>query len=397
MIATETAATPHIGQPLVIPTSAGGLALETNLLLAPVANHCDLAWRITCRTASRGPDGASQGLGLACTDLLSPQGLLRGTARSLELAATNQDDSPICMQLYGGDPDILAEGALWAVNHGADVVDINMGCPVDKVTKKDGGSKLLCDPDRTVQMAAHIVRTVDAATRGRVPVTAKLRLGWDRSCIVAPDLARALERVGIAMITIHGRTTDQYFRGEVDHAGIRDVVQAVDAIPVIGNGDVTSPQKCLDMVQATGCSGVMIGRGSFAAPWIFRQCWATQLLERWSGCPARHLAPSPCARGDGAEQSEVGDGLLPDWLRPALAEPELAEKLALIRLYFEGMVRHRNEHYALVHIGRRISWLGKALPPCKPFKEAVRTAKTADDIRAAIDAFEGGGLRSGAP
>ncbi|MCA9294461.1 MAG: tRNA-dihydrouridine synthase [Phycisphaerales bacterium] len=384
MIAAESAANPHIATPLVIPTSAGGLALETNLLLAPVANHCDLAWRITCRLASRGPDGHSQGLGLACTDLLSPQGLLRGTARSLDLAATNDEDSPVCMQLYGGDPDILAEGALWAIKHGADVIDINMGCPVDKVTKRDGGSKLLCDPDRTVQMAARLVRAVEDATRGRVPVTAKLRLGWDSSCIVAPDLARALEGVGIAMITIHGRTTEQYFRGEVDHAGIRDVVQAVDAIPVIGNGDVKSPNDCMQMMQRTGCAGVMIGRGSFATPWIFRQCWAKQLL-----------APSPRVRGEGAEQSEAGEGLLPTWLSRALAEPELTEKLFYIRHYFEGMLKYRTEAYARTHIARRISWLGKALPPCKPFKEAVRTAKTPDDVRAAIDAFEAGGLRSG--
>ncbi len=357
-------------------------------MLAPVAKHCDLAWRITCRVASRGPDGKSKGLGLACTDLLSPHGLLRGTACSLDLAATNEQDSPVCMQLYGGDADMLAEGALWAVNHGADVIDINMGCPVDKVTKKDGGSKLLCDPPRTLAIAQRIAQAVEKATRGRVPVTAKLRLGWDSASIVAPDLARALERVGIAMITIHGRTTEQYFKGDVDHAGIADVVQAVDAIPVIGNGDVTSPEGCIEMMQRTGCAGVMIGRGSFSSPWIFRQCWAKQLLE-WGGRPARLPAPSPSGRGWLAE-GETGEG--PSLLR-ALTDPDLTEKLALIRLYFEGMIEYRTERYARTNIARRISWLGKALGPCKPFKEAIRTAKTADDVRTAIDAFEGGGLR----
>ncbi|MCA9310406.1 MAG: tRNA-dihydrouridine synthase, partial [Phycisphaerales bacterium] len=252
----------NLAKPQVRPLRIGSVQLESNLLLAPVANYCDLAFRITCRELG--------GLGLACTDLLSPQGLLRGTARSLDLAATNAADKPIGMQLYGGNPDILAEGARWAVDHGATIIDINMGCPVDKVTKKDGGSKLLCDPCNTVRMAARIVKAVE------VPVTAKLRLGWSSDAIVAPELARDLEGVGIAAITIHGRTTEQRFRGSVRLDGIAQVVGAVENIPVIGNGDVRSPGDCVAMIERTGCAGVMIGRGAFARPWIFRDCWALQ-------------------------------------------------------------------------------------------------------------------------
>lgn len=334
-----------IGRPL----RWGPLLLETNLLLAPVANYCDLAWRIVCREEG--------GVGLACTDLLSPQGLLRGTARSLDLASTNERDSPVCMQLYGGDPDILSEGAKWAVDHGADAIDINMGCPVDKVTKKDGGSKLLCDPARTVRMGERLVREVDRHTRGRVGVSAKLRLGWDGSCIVAPDLARALERVGIVGITIHGRTTEQKFKGGVDLDGIRDVVQAVDGIPVLGNGDVTEPEHCLAMMRHTGCAGVMIGRGSFSAPWLFRRCWSVQTTGD----------PGP--------------------------EPDEAGKVAVIRKYLRLMLEHRGEHYAMTHIRRRISWMGKRLGACKPLKEAVRLAADPAAVEAALDEFLAGGLR----
>ncbi|MCA9282886.1 MAG: tRNA dihydrouridine synthase DusB [Phycisphaeraceae bacterium] len=340
---------PRIGRPL----SIGPVALRTNLLLAPVANYCDLAFRIVCREAS----GAGAGLGLACTDLLSPQGLLRGTARSLDLAQTHELDKPICMQLYGGDPEILAQGAVWAVEHGADVIDINMGCPVDKVTKKDGGSKLLCDVANTIAIVRRVVSEVERASRGRVPVTAKLRLGWDDGSIVAPDLARKLEREGIALVTVHGRTTEQKFKGSVRLPGIREVVQAVDAIPVLGNGDVTDVESGLTMMRETGCAGLMIGRGAFSAPWIFRDIWHAQV------------------RGE------------------VLREPSEAEKIAIVRRYLDLMMEFRGEHYAMTHMRRRISWFSKKLGPCKPLKEAVRTAPDPASVHSALDEFLAGGLR----
>ncbi len=337
---------PHIARPL----SIGPVDLATNLLLAPVAQYCDLAWRITCREQG--------GVGLACTDLLSPHGLIRGTAKSLDLAATNEADSPLCMQLYGSDPEILSEGAAWAVRHGADVVDINMGCPVDKVTKKNGGSLLLCDPDSTVKLAERVVVAVARVSRDAVPVTAKLRLGWDDGCIVAPELARRLERVGVRLVTVHGRTTEMRFRGECRLDGIRDVVQAVDRIPVLGNGDVTEPEDALRMMEATGCRGVMIGRGSFAAPWIFRRAWSLQTTGD----------PGP--------------------------EPDEAEKIAVIRRYFDLMLEHRDARYALHHIRRRISWFGKRLGPCKPLKQIVQDARDPAIVHDALDRFEAGELRT---
>ena len=335
---------------LARPLQIGPVRLESNLMLAPVANYCDLAFRLTARSCG--------GVGLACTDLLSPHGLLRGGAKSLDLARTNDEDTPVGMQLYGADPDMLADGAAWAVDHGATVVDINMGCPVDKVVKKNGGSMLLCDPESTVRLAERVVERVHRASNGAVPTTAKVRLGWDSHSIVAPRLARLLEQVGIQAVTVHGRTTEQRFRGDVNHDGIAEVVVAVEAIPVIGNGDVTTPEACVDMIQRTGCAGVMIGRGAFSAPWIFRDCWALQTT-----------------------------GVVPP-------EPTEREKIELVRTYLNFMLEFRDERYAMTHIRRRISWFGKRLGPCKPLKEAVRTAQRPEDVHAALDRFLDGDLRT---
>src|SRR3954453_4771843 len=154
----------------------GSVNLATNLLLAPIAGYCDVAFRLVIRSCG--------GVGLACTDLLSPEGVLRENRHSMILAQTCAEDSPLCMQLYGSAVDRLCDAARWAENRGAHVIDINMGCPVDKITKRDGGSKLLCDPDRTLRMVDRVM-----AVLRRVPLTAKLRLGWDDTCIVAPAMA----------------------------------------------------------------------------------------------------------------------------------------------------------------------------------------------------------------
>ena len=335
---------------LGVPLQIGPVTLASNCVLAPVANYCDLAFRIITRDWG--------GVGLAGTDLLSPHGLLRGGRQSLDLARTHPLDQPISMQLYGCDAGILDAGARWAVEHGATVVDINMGCPVDKVAKKNGGSLLLRDACATQRLTERIVRAVDDASGGRVPTTAKLRLGWDDDSIVAPRLARALEEIGIAAITIHGRTTEQRFRGDVCLEGIGEVVARVRTIPVIGNGDVKSPEDCVAMIERTGCAGVMIGRGAFSRPWIFRDCWALQTT-----------------------------GAVP-------AEPGEYEKIESIRRYFELMLEFRTERYAMSHIRQRVSWFGKALGPCKGLRMRMQTVATPGDVHAAFDEFLAGGLRS---
>ncbi|MDX2132856.1 MAG: tRNA-dihydrouridine synthase [Planctomycetota bacterium] len=409
----------------------GCLELATNLLLAPIAGYCDLAFRTVCREWG--------GVGLACTDLLSPQGLLRGTATSLDLAKTNDFDKPVGMQLYGSDPEIMAQGARWAVEHGATLVDINMGCPVDKVTKKDGGSKLLTDLARAVAVAARVVRELErcpvsadewkkrqgtglqaagsrheasgigdsafgegvasgahaagvrangvraqdaraddasAAERGPVvvPLTCKMRLCWSTADYEAgqacsPHLARMLADVGVVGVTVHGRTTEMKFGGQAQLPGIARVVEAVNGrIPVIGNGDVRRGADAARMIRETGCQGVMIGRGALSAPWVFREAWAA----------VRGVEPPP--------------------------EPTEAQKLATIRRFFDLMREHRDDRYAMFQINRRVSWFAKTLQrdlgsgkmeSIKPFKEAMRHAATPAEVYDALDRFAAGELRSG--
>jgi len=320
----------------------GPVQLETPLLLAPIAGYCDLAFRLLCR--------ACGGVGLASTDLLNAHSILRGHPTALALAATNEHDRLLCMQLYGNGDDPLADAALWAADHGAAVVDINMGCPVDKVCKKNGGSLLLRDIDATTDLAERIVRAV--APRG-IPVTAKVRLGWDAAHVVAPRLARQLEQVGIAAVTVHGRTTEQKFRGTVDLQGIAAVVEAVDTIPIIGNGDVRTPLDAVRMMERTGCAGVMIGRGALRTPWIFRTTAA--LL----------------------------DG------RPA-PEPTRAEKIRLILRHLELMQVHGTERRAVLTLNSRISWYGRTMGHVKPLKEAIRLATSAAEMRRTLQEWLAG-------
>src|SRR5689334_20954388 len=227
---------------MIRPLQVGHVRLPTNLLLAPIAGYCDVSFRLVARSCG--------GVGLACTDLLCPEGVLRENYRSMQLAATCEQDAPLAMQLYGGNIDRLCEAARWAEDRGPAVIDINMGCPVDKITKRDGGSKLLCDPDRTLRMVERV-----RAVLTHTPLTAKLRLGWDDSCIVAPRLARRLEDAGVEMVTVHGRTTEMKFSGAARLNGIAEVVAAVRRIPVIGNGDVRTPADAKRMIEYTKCAG----------------------------------------------------------------------------------------------------------------------------------------------
>ena len=323
---------------MVQPLNIGHVSLATNLLLAPIAGYCDVAFRLVAR--------GQGGVGMGCTDLLCPEGVLRENKRSMELAATCEEDSPLCMQLYGGNVDRLCEAAMWAEDRGAHVIDINMGCPVDKVTKRDGGSKLLCDPDSTLRMLEKVKGCLL-----RTPLTCKLRLGWDDSCIVAPYLAKRLEEAGVALVTIHGRTTAMKFTGQARLEGIAEVVAAVKKIPVIGNGDVKTPQDAKRMMEVTGCAGVMMGRGALVRPWIFRDTW-----------------------------SYLTTGVVP-------AEPTVEEKCRMIRQHFEGIMRFRNEQIAVLEFRKRISWYARTMAPCRMMKDPMRGINSAVEFQEVLGRF----------
>lgn len=320
------------------PLQIGSVTLSSPVLLAPIAGYCDVSFRVVARSCG--------GVGMACTDLLCPEGVLRENKRSMELAATCSEDSPLSMQLYGADTNRLCDAARWAVDHGADVVDINMGCPVDKITKRNGGSALLCRLPATLAMVEKVIQAVKT-----VPVTAKLRLGWDDRRIVAPFLANRLEQLGVAAVTVHGRTTEMRFTGAVRLDGIAAVVAAVNKIPIIGNGDITHPVAAAEMIRVTGCRGVMVGRGALSAPWLLR---------------------------DIAHFLHTGELLPP---------PSIEEKCRWMRGHFYNLIHFRNERVAVCEFRKRISWYARHMHPCRELKETIRKLNTPSEFDQAIAGF----------
>lgn len=241
------------------PLHIGTLQLETPLLLSPLAGYTNLPFRLVVREIGS--------IGLCTTDLVNARSLIEKNHKALKLIETRPEDRPMAVQLFGSVPEEMSTAAQICEAHGAASVDVNMGCPVRKVCQVGGGSAMMTEWQKTAEL---VKRMVDAV---KIPVTCKMRLGWDDDNITAPDLARALEDVGVSAIMVHGRTRQQGFDGQVNLLGIRKVVEAVRAIPVIGNGDVISPEAAKKMIDTTGCAGVSVGRGAFYNPWIFAHTW----------------------------------------------------------------------------------------------------------------------------
>lgn len=234
----------------------GPLTLQSNLFLSPLAGYTNLPFRLTVREVG--------GLGLATTDLVNARSLLEKNPKALKLIETSPADRPLAVQLFGSVPEEMRDATVYLESLGVASVDINMGCPVKKVCRVGGGSAMMTELDKTARLVKGMVEAV------KIPITAKMRLGWDDENITAPDLGRALEDVGVAAIFIHGRTREQGFSGTINLDGIRAVVEAIKEIPVIGNGDVTTAEAARKMLEDTGCAGVSVGRGAFYNPWIFQ-------------------------------------------------------------------------------------------------------------------------------
>lgn len=245
--------------------SIGDRKLATRYFLAPLAGYTHLAFRCVLRELG--------GLGLATTDLVLATHLLSQHRKSMELIETNADDRPLTVQIFSGVTDQLVKAAKWLADNGYESVDLNMGCPMAKITGSGGGARLMCDKDNACKTVSAVVNAVD------VPVTVKMRLGWDRDNITSPVLAAEFERCGVTAITIHGRTRQQGFHGDVNIDGIRETAAAVESIPVIGNGDVRTVDDAFKMREQTGCSAVAIGRGAMLDPWIFRKIYQKSLGE----------------------------------------------------------------------------------------------------------------------
>jgi nifR3 family TIM-barrel protein len=299
----------------------GTTRLQSNLFLAPLAGYTNLPFRLLIRELGH--------VGLCTTDLVNARSLLERNRKALQLIATAPADHPLAVQLYGTVPEELRDAAVRLEEQGVSVVDINMGCPVRKICRNGGGSALLADISKTVQLVRPIVTAV------KIPVTCKMRLGWDDANLTAPNLARALEDIGVAGIIVHGRTRQQGFAGRVNLAGIRAVVQAVRQIPVVGNGDITTPPAAKRMFDETGCAAVSIGRGAFYNPWIFRQ---TQ----------HYLA--------------TGE------LRPG---PSFAERLAWMTNHLDQMVRHTGEEQGCRQFRKVALQYSRQFGPNKEFDRRV--------------------------
>jgi tRNA-dihydrouridine synthase B len=246
----------------------GSVSLLSPLVVSPMAGMTDTAFR---RLVKR-----QGGCGLVVTEMVSSEGLIRGIDRTLDYAEYTEEERPVSIQIFGGDPDHMAEAARVVEGMGADIVDVNMGCPVPKIAKHNAGCSLMREPAHAASVIASMVKAV------RIPVTVKMRKGWDEKELNAPDLARRVEDAGAAAITIHGRTAKQSYSGEADWEFVAAIADAL-AIPVFGSGDCLEPEQIVERLRQ-GVGGVFVGRGVLRNPWILAQ--AQDLIE---GRPAREV------------------------------------------------------------------------------------------------------------
>lgn len=268
----------------------GNVTIPNRVALAPMAGVCDLTYRRLAK---------EMGVGLICTEMVSAKGIMYENERTCDLLKIDPTEHPVSLQIFGNDPQIMAEAAKVVESTGADIVDINMGCPVQKVVRNGEGSALMKD----VALAARIVGAMVQAVR--IPVTAKIRIGWDDELRNAVEVARALEAAGVAALTVHGRTRQQMYDGKADWQAIAEVVDAV-RIPVWGNGDVVDGPSAAKMLRETGCAGVAVGRAAQGNPFVFREIIAylsgedytsPTALERLAMCQ-RHLHELAAEKGE---------------------------------------------------------------------------------------------------
>jgi tRNA-dihydrouridine synthase B len=312
----------------------GSLVLPTPLLLSPLAGYTNLPFRCVIRELGS--------IGLCTTDLVNARSLLEKNRKALKLIESCVEDTPLAVQLFGSVPEEMADAAQVLEALGVASVDVNMGCPVKKVCQVGGGSAMMTELDRTASLVRKMVDAV------KIPVTCKMRLGWDDDNLTAPDLARALEDTGVAAIMVHGRTRQQGFDGSVNLAGIRRVVAAVLRIPVIGNGDITSPQAAKVMIDSTGCTGVSIGRGAFYNPWIFVH--------------TMHYL-------------ETGE-LLPD--------PPFSERIRVMNRHFDLMIEVFGESLGCTMFRKVGPWYAKRFGPASLFNKGIVRISTRADYEALL-------------
>lgn len=305
----------------------GNVELENNLILAPMAGVTDLPFRIICK---------EYGAGLVCTEMASSRAIFYNDEKTKKLLNTKGEKRPISFQIFGSDAESMGFAAK-QISKFADIIDINMGCPAPKVVKNGDGSKLLLD----LEKAENIIKAV--VENSSVPVTIKIRKGWDKEHIVATEIARIAEKNKVSAITIHGRTRTEFFSGDVDLEIIKKVKKSVN-IPVIGNGNIVDEESAKKMFEYTGVDGIMIGRGSYGNPWIFNNI--KYYLETGEKLPS----------------------------------PTLDEKLEVIKKHIELAVQEKCDTVATHEMRKHIAWYTKNLKNSSEFRNSINSVETSAEL-----------------
>jgi nifR3 family TIM-barrel protein len=312
----------------------GDITMKNPVVLAPMAGVCNSAFRLTVKEF---------GAGLVCAEMVSDKGIVFKNEKTMNMLYIDDREKPLSLQIFGGEKETLVEAAQFVdKNTNADIIDINMGCPVPKITKCDAGAKWLLDPDKIYEMVASVVDAVEK------PVTVKMRMGWDEQHIFAVKNAQAVERAGGKAVAMHGRTRVQMYEGKSNWDIIREVKQSVN-IPVIGNGDVQTPQDAKRMLEETGCDGVMIGRAALGSPWMIYR--TVQYLET---------------------------GKL-------MGEPSVREKMDVCILHLDRLIALKGEHIAVLEMRKHAAWYLKGVPGHASVRNMINEASTREDLASILN------------
>ncbi|NLY80931.1 MAG: tRNA dihydrouridine synthase DusB [Lysinibacillus sp.] len=316
------------------PFQIGDIVLDNRVVLAPMAGVCNSAFRLTVKEF---------GAGLVYAEMISDKGLIFRNKKTLDMLYIDERENPLALQIFGGEKETLVQAAKFVDEHtNADIIDINMGCPVNKIIKCEAGAKWLLDPNKVYEMVAAVVDAV------KKPVTVKMRIGWDEEHVFAVENAQAIERAGGAAVAVHGRTRVQMYEGKANWDVIRDVKKNVN-IPVIGNGDVETPQDAKRMLEETGVDGVMIGRAALGNPWMIYRT-------------VRYL--------------ETGE-LMP--------EPSVREKMDVCLLHFERLLQLKGEVVAVREMRKHASWYLKGVRGNGKIRNVINQIETAEELRAVLN------------
>lgn len=302
----------------------GSVTLTNSVVLAPMAGVTDLPFRLLVK---------EMGCALVYTEMVSDKGLLHNNEHTFKLLRLDEQERPAALQIFGSEPESMAKAAKVVEQAGADILDINMGCPTLKIVKNGEGSALMRTPDLAYRILASVVDAVS------IPVTVKIRKGWDDASVNAVQIARLAEAAGVSAIAIHGRTREQFYSGQADWNIIKDVKESV-SLPVIGNGDIRSPLDAAQMIEKTGCDGVMIGRGAQGNPWLFRQV-------------VHYLATGEL-----------------------LASPGVTERINMALRHLDMLVAYKGEHVGIREMRSHAAWYTKGLPHSAELRLRFNSAVT---------------------